>query len=180
MRLYEFEYSELTQWVPLGPSGTHWGDELIKLVQSAYSFTNLGSFVNTLNDVHRSDWLVLDWNNDSKYDCAIFYRNNRPDETWVGTKIQGVGHNQHPKSKKHVLHHLSAQLRKTGWWVESSGALATTLSRMGIAPVTDRAVLLALFPDSNLTLLDNSGKYTRELPNGTVIQEIVFGHPVLQ
>jgi len=180
VRASEFIQENTTgQWDLLVSSHdkTHWGDELINLVHSAYKNADLGSFVNSLNDVQRSDWLVLDWDQDNRKDCAIFYRQNRPNETWSGNKIQGIGHDRRPESKKYTLDRVKSLLAKGGWWVESAGSLANSLGNLGLAPVTDEATLQALFPNTDLRMLDRNGKYERRLPEGSVIQEIVYGKP---
>lgn len=101
MRAHEF-LIEHGQWELLNSNDDKefWGEELIQLVQNAYKNSNLGSFVNSLNDVKRSDWLVLDWDDCNQPDSAIFYRKNRPNETWDGYKIQGIGYDNHIISKK--------------------------------------------------------------------------------
>ena len=182
MRASEFtptNNNNTSQWELLvsAHDKTHWGEQLINLVGSAYKHSDLGSFVTSLNDVQRSDWLVLDWDQDNRQDCAIFYRQNRPDETWAGNKIQGVGHDRRPESKKYTLDRVVRLLSTNGWWVESAGSLASALGALGVSPLTDEAVLQALFPNSNLRMLNRNGKYQRSLPDGSVIQEIVYGKP---
>lgn len=181
MRASEFiiQESNASQWELLvsAHDKSHWGEDLINLVQSAYKNTNLGSFVNSLNDVQRSDWLVLDWDQDSRQDCAIFYRTNRPNETWTGNKIQGIGHDRRPESKKHTLGRVVELLAKPGWWVESGDSLANTLGNLGVVPVKDEALLQALFPNTDLQMLNRNGKYQRRLPDGNTVQEVVYGKP---
>lgn len=159
---------------------THWGDELIQLVQSAYKYTDLGSFVNTLNDVQRSDWLVLDLDQDNRQDCAVFYRTNRSSETWVGNKIQGIGHNRLPDSKKYAVSKVANLLTKDGWWIESNAVGKSVGSVSGAAPLTDKSLLQQLFPNTELRMINNNGAYERKLPTGKLIQEIVYGRPRLK
>lgn len=175
MRAEEFA----PKWSLLNSSNdkSHWGENLINIVQSAYKYTDLGSFVNSLNDVQRSDWLVLDWDKDNRQDCAVFYRTNRPNETWTGYKIQGVGHDRRPDSKQHTVERVRQLLAKPGWWIESSADGNSIGKASGAAPVTDEALLQVLFPNTELTMLDNNGKYQRRIPDGKVIKEIVYGNP---
>ena len=68
-------------------------------------------------------------------------------------------------------------MTKPGVWIESSDAMARTLGKQGLNPVTDEQTLQQLFPNSNLTLLDNNGNYER-IVDGRKIREQVFGNPV--
>lgn len=178
MRAYEF-LIESGQWELINSNDDKefWAKELINLVQNAYKHSNLGSFVNSLNDVKRSDWLVLDWDNCDRPDAAIFYRHNRPDETWVGYKIQGVGHDGLPESKRSIIGRVREQLSKPGWWIESNATGPSVGKYSGAPAVTDEKLLQAIFPNSDLQMLDQSGKYERILADGTRIQEYIFGEP---
>jgi hypothetical protein len=157
-----------------------WADNLIDLVSTAYKHTNLGSFVNSLSDVERSDWLVLDWDKDDDKDCAIFYRAARPGETWSGHKIQGIGHDGQRESKVRALQRVKNLLTRKGWWIESSDAMAQTLGHLGLPPVVDQHILKRLFPNSNLIMIDSHGKYQRLAGYNNTIREVVYGHPVLK
>ena len=75
------------------------GKTLIELVDTAYKSTPLGSFVKTIQDVVKSDWLVIDYNEEAGVDACIFYREPRTNENWVGKKIQGIGHDGVKDSK---------------------------------------------------------------------------------
>ena len=178
MRAHEF-LVESGQWELLDSvdDKEQWGKELINLVQNAYKNSNLGSFVNSLNDVKRSDWLVLDWDDCNQPDSAIFYRKNKPNETWVGYKIQGVGHDGLPESKKSVIKKVREQLSKDGWWVESNANGPSVGKYSGAPAIKDEQLLKSIFPNSDLQLLDQTGRYERKLDNGTVIQEYIFGKP---
>ena len=63
MRAYELfeDVQTSSTWELLDSSHdkAHWSENLINLVQSAYKKTHFGSFINSLNDVVKSDWLVL-------------------------------------------------------------------------------------------------------------------------
>ena len=178
MRAHEF-LIESGQWELLNSTDDkeQWSKELIQLVQNAYKNSNLGSFVNSLNDVKRSNWLVLDWDDCNQPDSAIFYRHNRPNETWVGYKIQGVGHDGLPESKRSVIIKVKEQLSKPGWWIESN-AIGPSVGKYSGAPaVKDEKLLQAIFPNADLKILDQTGRYERKLADGTSIQEYIFGNP---
>ena len=68
-------------------------------VKNAYKNTSLGSFVKTVTDVHNSEWLALDHDDEDGIDVAIFFRLPRSNENWVGKKIQGIGHDGTEQSK---------------------------------------------------------------------------------
>lgn len=154
-------------------------DDLIHLVQTAYAGTEQGSFVNNVSNLLPSDWAVLDFDQDPDVDSAIFYRGPRAGERWRGYKIQGLGHDGSRASKDHALNKLADQLGKPGWWIESSGALRSVLAKRGSPVVSDEQTLQALFPNTDLQMIDRT-TYTRNLPEGGSITETVFGVPVLR
>jgi hypothetical protein len=63
----------------------------------------MGSFVNSIRDVIKSDWLVIDFSKLPGIDACIFFRGSRTNENWFGRKIQGIGHNGDRHSKAHVI-----------------------------------------------------------------------------
>lgn len=154
-------------------------DDLISLVQSAYAGTEQGSFVNNISHLLPSDWAVLDFDQDPDVDSTVFYRGPRPNERWTGYKIQGLGHDGSRASKDHALARILQMLSQRGWWIESSGALRGVLAKKNANIVTDPRVLQTLFPDSDLSMIDNT-TYTRTLPSGNQITETVFGNPVVK
>lgn len=157
-----------------------WSPDLIDLVHNAYRQTDLGSFINSMKDVEASDWVAMDWDPDPELDCTVFYRTARANESFVGYKIQGIGHDGQQESKAKVIDRVKKLLSRTGWWIESSDALARTLGKLGITPVRDEATLRALFPGSELTMLDNKGTYSRTLHHGGSVVETVYGKPVVK
>jgi len=159
------------------PEKHEWADNLIDLVDNAYRATSLGSFVQNASQVAASDWVALDWDPQPDLDCTVFYRKARPNESWTGYKIQGIGHDGKQESKQKVIQRVKALLGKPGTWIESSDAMARTLGKLGMKPVTDEETLNTLFPGSNLKMLDQNGNYERDAGN-TRIREQVFGNPV--
>jgi len=155
------------------------GENLVDLVQQAYSSTPLGSHVNSLRDVIPSDWEVIDWDPEDDVDATMFFRKNRAGETWTGNKIQGIGHDGQRVSKDKVIQKVRQALDKPGWWIESSDAMAHVLGKMNAPLVNDEAFLQKLFNDPNLKMIDDK-TYVRKLGNGQTIKETVFGKPKLQ
>lgn len=155
------------------------GDDLVDLVQRAYSNTPQGSFVNSIKDVIPSDWNVYDWDSEPGLDATVFYRHERPNETWVGNKIQGLGHDGKRVSKDAAIIEINALLRQDGWWIESSDAMRHILKKLNAPAVTDEELLKRLFPHSDLQLI-STDTYTRVLGDGTTVTETVFGNPVLK
>jgi hypothetical protein len=153
-------------------------DDLINLVQTAYAGTAQGSFVNNVSNLLPSDWAVLDFDADPDVDSAVFYRGPRAHEPWTGFKIQGLGHDGSRASKDRALDKLAEMLGKPGWWIESSGALRSVLTRRGCPAVSNQQLLQGLFPDSDLQMIDNT-TYTRRLSEGGLVTETVFGNPRL-
>lgn len=149
-------------------------DKLISAVQLAYAETPKGSFVNSLNDVLPSDWHVLDIDSDDDIDAAIFTRKNRSNESWQGTKIQGIGHDGARISKQRMLEKLSELLNKPGVWIEASGAMRAVLLKRQANLVTDVTVLNKLF--GKVRMIDKH-TYQRKLANGEIITDTVFGNP---
>ena len=155
------------------------GDELVDLVQNAYVNTNIGSHINDLKDVIPSDWHIVDWDKDPDIDVTVFYRKPRPNENWVGNKIQGIGHDGQRKSKEKALKKLEELLNKDGWWIEASDAMRGALGKINVPLVNDPTFLRTLFNDPYLTLIDRN-TYSRQLENKRVIIESVFGKPKLK
>ena len=153
-------------------------DDLINLVQTAYAGTAQGSFVNNVSNLLPSDWAVLDFDADPDVDSAVFYRGPRAHESWTGFKIQGLGHDGSRVSKDRALSKLTEMLTKPGWWIESSGALRSVLTRRGCPVVTNQQLLQSLFPNTGLKMIDNT-TYSRHLPEGGTVTETVFGNPRL-
>lgn len=154
------------------------GNDLINLVQTAYSNTPQGSFVNSIKDVVPSDWNVIDFDQDPGVDATIFYRGPRSGERWSGHKVQGIGHDGTRQSKDHAISKLHGLLLTPGWWIESSDAMRATLKKVNAPVVTDVKLLQKLFNDPNLRMLDVD-TYTRKL-NKSTITETVFGSPIVK
>ena len=153
-------------------------DDLINLVQTAYAGTAQGSFVNNVSNLLPSDWAVLDFDADPDVDSAVFYRGPRANEPWTGFKIQGLGHDGSRISKDRALDKLAEMLGKPGWWIESSGALRSVLTRRGCPVVSNQRLLQGLFPNTGLKMIDGT-TYSRQLPEGGSVTETVFGNPRL-
>ncbi len=180
MRLHEFALPK-NQWELLisNADKEEVGGDLVGLVQTAYSNTPDGSFVNSLKDVIPSDWNVIDWDKDPDVDATVFYRVNRPGESWAGYKIQGIGHDGTRTSKDKALMKVQEMLQKRGWWIESSDAMRHILKKLNANPVTNEQFLQRLFKDPNLKMIDQD-TYQRKLANGNVITETVFGYPIVK
>jgi hypothetical protein len=179
MRLFEFELPK-NQWVVdiSNADKQEIGDNLVDLVQNAYSNTPQGSFVNSIADVVPSDWNIIDFDQDPDVDSCVFYRSPRGGEKWRGFKIQGLGHDGSRMSKDKAIGKVHELLSKHGWWIESSDAMRAVLKKLNVPAVTDVELLKRLFNDPNLTMVDQD-TYKRHLPNGQTITETVFGHPRL-
>jgi hypothetical protein len=154
-------------------------DDLVSLVQTAYTNTSDGSFINSLKDVIPSDWNVIDWDQDPDVDACVFYREARNNEAWVGYKIQGIGHDGTRTSKDKAIQKIQALLTKPGIWLESSDAMRAVLKKLNVPAVEDVRILQALFNDPYLEMFDND-TYDRRLPSGKVVRETVFGNPKLK
>lgn len=155
------------------------GHDLIALVQNAYKTTVHGSMVNSLRDVIPSDWNVYDWDDDPGVDACVFYRGPRRSETWIGHKIQGIGHDGKRHSKDAAIRRLHKLLGRRGWWIESSHAMRHILKKSMLSAVTDERLLQQLFPHSELQMKSDD-TYERKLVDGRVVEETVFGNPVLR
>lgn len=156
------------------------GSELRSLVINAYTNTDLGSFIKDQNDINRSEWMVLDWDPDDDIDTTIFYRKNRASESWVGFKLQGIGHDNQRQSKSKVIDKMVEILSHNGWWIEASGALRTALLKKNCPVVKDVELIRNLFDDEEITLNDKTS-YHRMLTTGEKTDlESVFGNPVLK
>lgn len=154
------------------------GQDLINLVDTAYKNTPLGSFVKTVGDVVKSDWLVIDYNETDDIDACIFYREPRSGENWKGKKVQGIGHDGAKESKKIIISKLTDKLKENGFWIEASDRMEEVLEVAGCPKVTDLETLKKLFPNSDIKIVDG-GRYERTLENGEVVKESVFGKPII-
>ena len=111
-------------------------------------------------DVIKSQWVVIDYNEEAGIDACVFYRNPRPDENWLGQKIQGIGHDGEKDSKKIVVKKMVDLLEKDGYWTEVSDKMEEVIRRNGGRAVTDLETLQKLFPNSNIEMLE-AGQYQR-------------------
>lgn len=152
------------------------GGDLVSLVQTAYGTTSQGSFVNSIKDVVPSDWNIIDFDADPDVDSCVFYRGPRANETWVGHKIQGLGHDGTRPSKDKAIQKINELIRLPGWWLESSDAMRAVLKKYNAPAVTDVQLLQKLFNDPNLKMIDQD-TYTRQLQGVGAITETVFGNP---
>lgn len=155
------------------------GEKLVDLVANAYKSTTMGSFVNTVSDVVKSHWFVIDCNEESGIDACIFFREPRKDENWIGKKLQGVGHDGDKKSKSYVIEKVVNMLKEPGTWIEASEKMEEVLFRKGATKVTDIDILKKLFPKSEFKMLEN-GQYQRSLKSGEYVTESLFGNPKLK
>lgn len=151
--------------------------DLVSLVQNAYHNTPDGSFVNSVKDVVPSDWNVIDWDHDPDVDAAVFYRSNRPAESWVGYKIQGIGHDGTRLSKDKAISKIQEMLSRNGYWIETSDAMRHVLLKLGATPVSNEKFLQTLFKDPSLHMISKT-TYSRSLHDRR-ITESVFGKPIL-
>ena len=142
-------------------------------VKNAYKNTSLGSFVKTVTDVHNSEWLALDHDDEDGIDVAIFFRLPRSNENWVGKKIQGIGHDGTEQSKLKLMQKLSSLLDSDSWWIEASGLLSLALIKRGCRIETDQEKLKRVFPD--IVSFNDDGSYVR-IVKGSRKTEIVFGN----
>lgn len=180
MRLREFHLPKNSwQLIVSDSDKEEIGHDLVQLVQTAYSSTIKGSFVNSLKDVLPSDWLVFDWDNEPGADAAIFYRKSRPSETWTGFKIQGIGHDGKAESKQRAIAKVHQLITQPGWWIETSHAMRLAMMKMNAPAVTDEALISGLFPRSFIRMIDKK-TYIRKVESGLIITETTFGHPILK
>lgn len=180
LELLEFQLPK-NQWVAdiANDAKQDVGDELINLVQTAYSNTPQGSFVNSIKDVIPSDWNIIDFDQDPDVDSCVFYRGPRGKESWQGQKIQGIGHDGAKPSKQKAVDKTVELLNLPGWWIESSDAMRAVLKKLNVPVVTDITILQKLFNDPNLTMIDQD-TYKRKLGSGQEITETVFGNPIVR
>lgn len=148
-------------------------DNIIDLIQTAYSSTKYGSFVNNKSDLQRSFfWKSVDIDDDPEADAVIFGRKS-PN----GIKIQGIGHDGVKKSKEEVIKHLIKILKQPGYWVEASDALEHILYKAGVPYISSEKVAQSIFPNSDLQMQGDSGQYVRTLEGGKKVKETIFGKP---
>lgn len=150
-----------------------YSSDLLDIVKNAYKHTSLGSFVRNIHDVRNSEWLVLDHDDTEDIDVAIFYRLPRNTESWVGKKIQGIGHDGTSESKTKLMQKLSSLLDQDGWWIEASGLLSLSLRNRGCRIERDQEKLKSIFP--GIISFNADGSYLRNV-DGLKKTEIVFGN----
>jgi hypothetical protein len=177
MRIFEVLEIPKNQWVVdiSNVDKEEVGNDLIGLVQTAYSNTPQGSFVNSIKDVIPSDWNIIDWDQDPDVDACVFYRGPRSNEHWTGYKIQGIGHDGAQPSKQKAIQKVTELLGRNGIWIESSDAMRAVLKKLNVPAITDVDTLQQLFNDPNLKMID-ADTYTRAIGSGNVT-ETVFGRP---
>jgi hypothetical protein len=163
------------KWTNVEPM--KYADDLITIVQQAYKKAPEGSFIRSKRDLAGSDWHSIDIDDKPDIDATIFYRTARAGEPWQGQKIQGIGHDGSRESIDAVLNRLKLLLTKKGNWVEASDALEHILYKMGVRYISDEGEAQKVFPNSNLKMTGDRGKYVRELGGGKKIKETIFGFP---
>ena len=151
---------------------TEYHQDLIGIVDSAYKHTTLGSFIKSMGDVKSSEWLALDYDKEPDIDVAVFYRPARPTESWIGNKIQGIGHDGERESKIKLMDKVDKLLTTKGWWIEASENMTTALKKKGVQPVTDQELLKRVFP--SIIKFNSDHSYER-LAGNEKITEFVFG-----
>jgi len=154
------------------------GENLIKLVNTAYSKTKLGSFIKTIKDVLKSHWFAIDIDNKDDFEACIFYREPRKGENWKGKKIQGIGHDGSLESKRILMHKLVSLLEEDGNWIEASDKMENILNKFGCTKITDIKILELLFPNSTFKL-KSGGQYERII-DGKIIIESTYGKPIFK
>jgi len=148
-------------------------DNVIDLIQTAYAKTSDGSFVNSKSDIARSYfWTAISWDELPDADAIIFGRKSPQ-----GIKIQGIGHDGQKQSREFVIKRLVKLLNTTGYWVEASDAMEHVLYKNSVPYISDENKAQKVFPNSNLTMIGDKGKYQRRLENGKKIKETIFGKP---
>ena len=165
------------KWTKVDPEP--FSDELISLVQTAYKNTPEGSFINTKRDLAEPDWLSIDFDENPDIDATIFYREARPNESWTGKKIQGLGHDGSREAINVMFNKFKEMLNQSGVWVESSDAVEHVLYKTGVSYVDSEEEAQKIFPDSNLKFIGDKGKYTRSIGSKQV-KETIFGKPKLK
>jgi len=179
LKLYELYKKNQWELLLSNPDKIQEGEKLVHLVKNAYKNSTMGSFVNSIRDVIKSDWFVIDFSKLPGIDACIFFRGSRTNENWFGRKIQGIGHNGDRHSKSHVIEKMVSMLEESGTWIEASGKLEELLLRRGVKRVTDLDLLRDLFPHSEFSMSHN-GQYERSLMDGTFVTESLFGNPKLK
>lgn len=151
-------------------------DNIIDLIGIAYKNTTHGSFVNSEEDMLRStDWYVIDVDNDPDADAVVFGR-----KTEFGLKIQGFGHDGGKDAKKVVLNKLYSLLNRDGYWIEASDKVEEILYKNNVPYLSDNEEVSRIFPNSNVKMDGNKGRYTRTINKNTTINETVFGKPIFK
>ena len=169
-------------WITLSQAGKiTYGQRIIDLVNIAYAVTPLGSFIKNQNDVNASNWRIFS-DDGHQINCVIFYRSSRPNESWRGFKIQGIGHDGQPENKKQVMMEHGKLLTHPGWWSESRGAVAKVLLRIGSHVIKDEEFARKIFPGTDLVMIGDDGKYERYIngPGSHKADEYMFGFPILK
>lgn len=181
MRIFELTEFPKHRWVDEISSADKFelSDNLINLVQTAYKNTDMGSFVNKVSDVMPADWNVIDLDDDPDIDACVFYRGPRASDEWVGIKIQGIGHDGSKYSKAHAMAKVQRMLLIPGTWIEASGAIKSVLLRLNSNKISDERFLRKLLNSKDLRMIDEY-TYQRALSNGSIIEETVFGYPILK
>lgn len=122
-----------------------------------------------------TEWIAIDWDEYPDADAVIFGK-----KTNFGIKIQGIGHDGEPKSKEMVINKLISVLKNGKYWIESSDKVEYLLYKNNVPYVDSVDILEKIFPNSNLKMSGDKGKYTRQLSSGRTINETVFGFPKIK
>lgn len=119
-------------------------------------------------------WEAMDINDNPDADAVIFGK------TKNGIKVSGLGHNGEQIAKEALIKHMAEVLKKPGYWIEASGAVAGALKRFGVPILDGREKIQKLFPGSEVTEWFNDNSYTRTIHNvkrDSTAREYIFGRP---
>ena len=100
--------AESSKWRALStPEVDRYRGDLLDIVRNAYRPTELGPHIKNSNQLASSNWIVK-FSSEFREDieAAIFWRGPRANETWIGRKVQGIGHDGEPHSKHAVIARL--------------------------------------------------------------------------
>lgn len=168
------------KWVDLSPEELDaYADDLIGLIQTAYSYIGGHSNYKTASDIGKeaargAEYEVINLDDDPEPEAVNITKKKK-----AGTKAVATGHDGSKEAKRAVITHKIEQLKKPGFYVEVSGRIKDILLNAGVPVVTDEETIKKALEGKEIEMVPGgNGAYIRKIA-GTPHEKILLGSPLV-